>query len=200
MSRETESELLRAKAELRTRARARRKELATTAGAAGALLRHLESDPPPARSAVAAYVAMGDEIDPTPLVAALLARGHIILLPRLDGRDRPLALHRWRPGEPLVAGQFGLEEPTPEAPRMDPDVLFVPLLAFDRRGHRLGYGAGYYDRTLRALRARRTIRAIGLAFAGQEVAEVPVHQDDEPLDAVLTEAGWIRPGGARGTG
>jgi 5-formyltetrahydrofolate cyclo-ligase len=96
-------------------------------------------------------------------------------------------MRAWTFGEPLVAGVWGIRQPAPQAPATEPDILLVPLLAFDRAGHRIGYGAGYYDLTIAALRATQAVVAIGVAFAAQEVAAVPATPHDAPLDLVLTE-------------
>ena len=96
-------------------------------------------------------------------------------------------MREWVFGEPLIAGVWGIREPKPEAAVVDPDILLVPLLAFDRAGHRIGYGAGYYDLTLAQLRARKPVIAVGLAFAAQEIAAVPATPRDARLDLVLTE-------------
>ncbi len=142
--------------------------------------------PPPAGAVVAGFWPLPGEIDIRPLLLALGDRGHCIALPVTPQRGRPLAFGAWRPGEALLPGRFGTMAPA--GAEIVPDVLLVPLLAFDRRGHRLGYGAGYYDRTLASLPAAR---AVGCAFAAQEVAEVPAGPYDVPLGAVATEAGVI---------
>jgi 5-formyltetrahydrofolate cyclo-ligase len=103
------------------------------------------------------------------------------------GRGRPLVFRAWAWGEPLGKGQWGIREPRPDAPEVEPDILLVPLAAFDRVGHRIGYGAGYYDLTLTALRAAKPIVALGLAYAAQEIAAVPATARDARLDLVLTE-------------
>jgi 5-formyltetrahydrofolate cyclo-ligase len=103
------------------------------------------------------------------------------------GQGKPLIMRAWAFGQPLAAGVWGIREPEPAAPEVAPDILIVPLLAFDRAGQRVGYGAGYYDRTIAALRARQPVLAIGLAFAAQEIAAVPATPHDAPLDLVLTE-------------
>jgi 5-formyltetrahydrofolate cyclo-ligase len=90
-------------------------------------------------------------------------------------------------GDPLKAGQWGIREPVPDAPEVAPDILIVPLACFDRAGHRIGYGAGYYDMTIHALRAQKKVVAIGIAFAAQEIPRVPATERDERLDLVLTE-------------
>ena len=96
-------------------------------------------------------------------------------------------MRAWAFGEPLASGVWGIREPGPDAPEVDPDILLVPLLAFDRRGHRIGYGAGYYDMTIAALRAKKPIVAVGIAFAAQEIAQCPTTPRDARLDLVLTE-------------
>ncbi len=101
-------------------------------------------------------------------------------------KKSPLHFRAWRDGDPLVVHPFGMHEPPESAVRVTPDVLLIPLLAFDARGTRLGYGGGFYDRTLASL---ATKRAIGIAYAGQEVAELPCHDHDHPLDSVVTEKG-----------
>lgn len=138
---------------------------------------------------VAAYVAKGTEADPGPLVALLAAHDCRIALPRILGPDMALSFRLWSPGDPLVPGPFGVQEPRGEAEAL-PDFVIMPLLAFSPDGHRLGYGGGYYDRTLEALRAQKPgIIAVGLAFAAQEVTNLPVEPEDEPLDWIVTERG-----------
>jgi 5-formyltetrahydrofolate cyclo-ligase len=115
----------------------------------------------------------------------------------MQGRGKPLLFRAWRPGDPLVKVIWGIEEPAPTCPEVEPDVLLMPLLAFDRAGYRLGYGGGFFDRTLRGLRARKAIRTIGLAFAAQEVDAVPHLDYDERIEAVLTPEGLIWLGAER---
>jgi 5-formyltetrahydrofolate cyclo-ligase len=117
----------------------------------------------------------------------LAGAGATLALPVIAGRGKPLTMRAWRWNEPLAAGQWGIREPKPDAMEVEPDILLVPLLAFDRSGHRIGYGAGYYDLTIARLRARKPVTAIGLAFAAQEVSAVPTTPHDERLDLVLTE-------------
>jgi 5-formyltetrahydrofolate cyclo-ligase len=105
----------------------------------------------------------------------------------VEGRGKPLMMRTWHWGEELGSGVWGIREPKPEAAQVDPDIVLVPLLAFDRAGYRLGYGGGYYDLTIAGLRARKTITAVGIAFAAQEVARVPTTPRDARLDLVLTE-------------
>ena len=143
--------------------------------------------PLPAGVPVSGFWPLPGEIDIRPLLAALHARGHPVLLPETPARGRPLLFRHWQPGAVMVREAFGTLRPT--GPRGMPEVLFLPLLAFDRAGHRLGYGGGYYDRTLAVLTGAL---AVGCGFAAQEVAAVPVGPYDVPLDAVATERGVIR--------
>jgi 5-formyltetrahydrofolate cyclo-ligase len=153
----------------------------------------LEELPLPRGAIVAGYWPLADELDPRMGLDRLGSRGHPLALPRMDGRDRPLRFLAWRAGDVLVAGAFGVMEPHAAQPELLPEVVLVPLLAFDRRGGRLGYGKGYYDRTLTRLQSRtRPPLAIGLAFADQEVEDVPTGQDDVGLDGVITERALLR--------
>jgi 5-formyltetrahydrofolate cyclo-ligase len=148
--------------------------------------------PLPDRAVISAFVAIGEETDPAPLIGLLRARGHRIALPRVVKKGEKLAFHAYESGSTLIPGVFGLSEPGKDWPAAIPDVLIVPLLAFDARGMRLGYGGGFYDRTLKDLRATRNILAVGFAFAGQEVPDVAHRESDEPLDWVVTETGVHR--------
>jgi 5-formyltetrahydrofolate cyclo-ligase len=180
------------KAELRERAKLRRRDAheAHRDGAARAVVSPgLELVGRRPLRAVSGYLAIGDEIDPAPLLAALAAAGHTIALPVMAGKGKPLVFRGWRPGDPMVERMWGIREPAATAPEVEPDVLLVPLLAFDAAGWRLGYGAGFYDRTLRALRQTKPIVAIGLAYDEQRVDAVPHCDDDERLDWVLTPSG-----------
>ncbi len=126
-------------------------------------------------------------------MARLRARGHALALPRLDGPDQPLLFLAWDQGDVLVEGTFKLLEPHPSRPVRLPEIVLAPLLAFDRRGGRLGYGKGYYDRTLMHLRSQGCGSLVfGLAFAAQEVEEVPIGPADVPLDGVVTETAVLR--------
>jgi 5-formyltetrahydrofolate cyclo-ligase len=136
---------------------------------------------------VSGFMPMKSEINPLPLMRKLSSAGALLALPRIVGRGHPLSMRAWEFGAPLERGQWGIREPRADAPEVDPDVLIVPLLVFDRAGYRLGFGAGYYDMTLTALRARKTIAAVGIAFAAQEVPAVPRTERDARLDLVLTE-------------
>ncbi|MEA2988227.1 MAG: 5-formyltetrahydrofolate cyclo-ligase [Alphaproteobacteria bacterium] len=136
---------------------------------------------------VSGFMPLKSEINPLPLLRKLADAGAQLALPVVAGKGQPLTMRTWRFGEPLASGVWGIRQPGPDAPAVEPDILVVPLLAFDRRGHRLGYGAGYYDMTIAALRAGKPVLAIGIAFAAQEVADVPVTPRDSRLDLVLTE-------------
>jgi 5-formyltetrahydrofolate cyclo-ligase len=139
------------------------------------------------RTIVSGFMPMKTEIDPLPLMRKLEGQGARLALPVLVGRGKPLVMRAWTFGEPLSEGVWGIREPEPEADEVAPDILLVPLLAFDRAGGRIGYGGGYYDRTLTALRATKKVTAVGIAFAAQEVPQVPVGAGDARLDLVLTE-------------
>ncbi len=112
-------------------------------------------------------------------------------LPVTGRMGTALTFRHWTPKAEMVSGKMGVQEPAAEAQTLEPDLLFVPLAAFDRRGHRVGYGAGFYDRTLAALRARKVVTAVGLAYADQEVLFIPSEDHDQPLDFVVTEKDTI---------
>jgi 5-formyltetrahydrofolate cyclo-ligase len=145
---------------------------------------------------VGGYIALAGEADPSILMARLSARGATLALPRVVAKGAPLAYHSYETGAELAPGAYGILEPRPSAPSADPQIILVPLLAFDATGHRLGYGGGYYDRTLSALRARHPVMAVGVAYAGQEVEKLPRDAFDEPLDMLVTEQGLRRFGAA----
>jgi 5-formyltetrahydrofolate cyclo-ligase len=136
---------------------------------------------------VAGYSPIRSEIDPTPLMRKLAAQGAQLALPVIIERDAPLVFRAWSPGAELVRGPLGILEPSPEAASVIPDILLVPLAAFDRSGHRIGYGAGHYDRTFAQLRPAKAATAAGVAFAVQEIEAVPALPHDVALDYVLTE-------------
>jgi 5-formyltetrahydrofolate cyclo-ligase len=144
---------------------------------------------------VAGYLPIRSEIDPLPAMLALVGLGYRIAVPVIEGRGRPLAFRSWTPGVATERGPYGVRVPVTGEPA-EPDALLVPLLAFDAAGHRLGYGGGFYDRTIAALRAGRGAVALGLAYVAQEVAEVPRSETDMRLDAIVTEAGARWTGGA----
>jgi 5-formyltetrahydrofolate cyclo-ligase len=136
---------------------------------------------------VSGFMPLKSEINPMPLLRKLAEAGARLALPVVAGRGEPLIMRAWAFGDPLVAGVWGIRVPSDDAPAVEPDILIVPLLAFDRRGCRLGYGAGYYDMTLAGLRARKPVTAIGIGFAAQEVPQVPTTPRDARLDLMLTE-------------
>lgn len=136
---------------------------------------------------VSGFMPMRSEINPLPLLRKLAEAGARLALPVIAGRGKPLIMRAYAFGDPLVSGQWGIREPRPDAPEVFPEILIVPLLAFDRSGHRIGFGAGYYDMTITALRARKPIVAVGIAFAVQEIPQVPATPRDARLDLVLTE-------------
>jgi 5-formyltetrahydrofolate cyclo-ligase len=136
---------------------------------------------------VSGFMPMKSEISPLPLMQRLARAGARLALPAITGRGKPLIMRAWSWGEELDRGQWDIREPKPDAAEVEPDILLVPLLAFDRTGHRIGYGAGYYDMTINRLRARKTVTVVGIAFAAQEVPTVPATPRDERLDLVLTE-------------
>lgn len=147
----------------------------------------------PYRGAVlAGYMPMRTEIDCLPAMVAHLAAGQggRVGVPVIPGPAQPLRFHQWSPEARMIEGAFKAMIPEGGA-ELVPTVLIVPLLAFDRRGYRLGYGGGFYDRTLEGLRARGPVTAIGFAFAAQEVDEVPIEPTDQPLDLIVTEQGVV---------
>jgi len=150
--------------------------------------------PPAAGIKVSVFWPMGAEIDTRPLLAALHKAGCLCLLPAVETRNAPLVFRAWQPGATLVASDFGVMEPQPSAAAHIPDIVAVPLLAFDGIGVRLGYGGGYYDRTLADLWSNneKEILAVGLCYAGQRVDTLPEGPFDRRLDMVVTETGVIR--------
>jgi 5-formyltetrahydrofolate cyclo-ligase len=184
-----QSTLVDMKAALRREALARRDALPAQvrqAAAEAVAVREFPVDVPPG-VLVSGFSPIGSEINPLPLMRRLAGRGARLALPVVIGRGKPLVFRAWAPGEPLGKGVWGIREPRAEAAEVMPDILLVPLAAFDRTGHRIGYGAGYYDLTLSALRAHKPILAVGLAYAVQEIAAVPATARDARLDLVLTE-------------
>jgi 5-formyltetrahydrofolate cyclo-ligase len=136
---------------------------------------------------VSGFSPLKSEINPVPLMRKLSDAGARLALPVVAGKGRPLTMRAWAFGQPLDSGVWGIREPTPDAPEVAPDILLVPLLAFDRTGNRIGYGAGYYDMTIAGLRALKPVTAVGIAFSVQEIPSVPVTPRDARLDLVLTE-------------
>ncbi len=143
---------------------------------------------------VSAFFPYKSEIDTRPLLGKLAGEGWTTCLPIVIALGEPLIFRRWMPGQPTVPGTWDIPQPTDDAELVEPDVLLVPMMAFDRAGYRLGYGGGFYDRTLDELRAKKTIVAIGVAYAAQEVDSVAHDSHDEILDYVLTEKGFHKCG------
>lgn len=150
------------------------------------------------RGPVAGFWPIGSEPDIRPTLVALRAEGIEVLLPSSGPPGSPLVFRSWDPEEETVVGRFGIAEPALTRPVMVPGVVLTPLLAFDGRGHRLGYGAGYYDRTLAGLRRRARVIALGVAFSGQRTERVPNDRRDQPLDGVVTELGLTLRAAAEG--
>jgi 5-formyltetrahydrofolate cyclo-ligase len=136
---------------------------------------------------VSGFSPMKSEINPVPLMRKLADNGARLALPVIAGRGKPLIMRAWNFGDPLASGQWGIREPTGGAAEVAPDILIVPLAAFDRTGQRIGYGAGYFDMTINALRGKKPVTAIGIAFAVQEIPSVPTTERDARLDLMLTE-------------
>lgn len=176
------------KSQLRAHARARRRELAADHGAPErAAQRFLTILPEASTLTISGYWPVGDEMDVRPLLHHLALAGHRLALPVVTDNASPLTFRSWMPGDPMIPGAYGIHTPAAAASEVDPDIIIVPLLAFDADGHRLGYGGGYYDRTLAAARARREVLAVGFAYAGQRVGRLPRHDGDMVLDAVVTD-------------
>lgn len=178
-----------AKAELRAAALAKREALPPQQRADAAKAIAARDFPVPVAhgAIVSAFSPMKSEINPIPLMRKLQDAGAQLALPVIVGRGKPLIMRAWTFGDPFKAGQWGIREPVAEAPEVHPDILIVPLAAFDRHGHRIGFGAGYYDMTIAALRAKKKVTAIGIAFAAQEIERVPATERDARLDFMLTE-------------
>ncbi|MFN0219657.1 MAG: 5-formyltetrahydrofolate cyclo-ligase [Hyphomicrobium sp.] len=141
---------------------------------------------------VSGFAAIRDEISPAALMAWLHAEGFRLALPVMVGKKLPLTMRAWTPGDALAAAAWGIAEPLDDKLAVDPDVVLVPLLAFDAAGNRLGYGGGFYDRTLARLRREKPIIAVGVGYDEQKVDVVPVESYDERLDWVLTPSGPLK--------
>jgi 5-formyltetrahydrofolate cyclo-ligase len=177
------------KIELRRTALAKRDALpaAERAAAAEAIAGRVFPILIPAGAVVSGYSPMKSELNPVPLMRKLSSVGAQLALPVVQERGKPLIMRAWTFGAPLVSGVWGIREPIADAAEVFPDIMLVPLAAFDRAGHRVGYGAGYYDMTITRIRAMKPVIAIGLAFAAQEADKIPAEPHDAPLDLVLTE-------------
>ena len=143
---------------------------------------------------VSAFIPFGDEIDTRPLLASLAASGFVTCVPVVVKPATPLQFRAWVPGEDTVPGKWNIPVPPETARVVEPDVLLVPLLAFDAKGYRLGYGGGFYDRTIERLRKMKPVIAIGVAYSAQRVDEVVRGEHDQKLDWILTEAGPVKVG------
>jgi 5-formyltetrahydrofolate cyclo-ligase len=166
------------------------------AGAAAGLAlarRGLPCDHRMGRRVASGFQPYKSEISVLPLMAKLVAVGWVTALPVVVGKGLPLVFRQWAPGDETVAGIWDIPVPVESAEEVEPDLLLVPMLAFDRKGYRLGYGGGFYDRTLEQLRRLKPITAIGVAYAAQEIPEVPHGPHDQPLDWIMTEAGSFQP-------
>jgi len=177
------------KADLRKAALARREAMPAAERQAAAEAVAARPFPLPIKPGmiVSGYMPLKSEINPMPLMRKLAAAGAALALPVIAGRGKPLVMRAYAIGQPLDSGVWGIREPSKDAPEVAPDILLVPLAAFDRQGRRIGYGAGYYDMTINALRSQKPVVAVGTAYSAQEVAEVPTTQCDARLDLVLTE-------------
>jgi 5-formyltetrahydrofolate cyclo-ligase len=181
------------KSDLRAAALARREALNADAraGAAQAIAAGAFPVEMAPGAIVSGYWPIRSEIDPMPLMRRLAAQGARLALPAIIGRDQPLIFRAWSSDTEMLQGQLGIMEPSPRSNVVEPDIVLVPLAAFDRVGHRIGYGAGHYDRSLRQLLLSKTIVAIGLAFAVQQIDTIPSLPHDVRLDYVLTEISTI---------
>lgn len=174
----------------KTALRARALAARARGGDQGALTRNLtDALAPHGGKVLSGYWPMRGEADPRP---AMSAHDGPLCLPVVPGKAMPLLFRLWQ-GDALVPGPFGTLHPADSQPLVTPQVLIVPLAGFDRRGNRIGYGGGYYDRTLQMLRETGPATAIGLAFAVQELPDIPAEPFDQPLDLIVTDAGIIRP-------
>lgn len=177
---------------------AARKQAFAAQGETGAVTRatgHLLAEIGAKPGIVAGYLPIRTEIDPRPAMAVLHAMGATVCVPVIDANGQPLRFRAWSPTAPLIDGPFGAQTPAAGAFHT-PQTVILPLVAFDARGNRLGYGGGFYDRTLEQLRAAGPTRAIGLAFDAQQLETLPLEPTDQPLDALVTETGthqFVRP-------
>ena len=190
-----ENEFAEKKKALRALLRQRRSDAAKREPRAPFALRDvfLDSVKVPTDTCFAVYMAQGDEMDPAPLVEALWQRGHRFCLPVVERKGQPLAFRAYCPGDSLRIGPMDILEPFTSSPIVQPDIILAPLLGFNWKGHRLGQGGGFYDRTLATLRAKqRPVQAIGLAYAVQEENELYAGPNDEKLDAIVTEIEYFK--------
>jgi len=179
-------------------AKARAGAHAKSGDAAGLAIarRGLPCDHRMGRRVASGFQPYKSEISVLPLMAKLAAEGWTTAMPVVVAKGEPLVFRVWAPGDETVPGIWDIPVPPESAEQVEPDLLLVPMLAFDRRGYRLGYGGGFYDRTLALLRKHQPITAIGVAYAAQELAEVPHGPHDQPLDWIMTEDSSFQPVGA----
>lgn len=136
---------------------------------------------------ISAYMPLKGEVSCTSIIQTLTTQGHVICLPVVISRDMPLIFRHYRPGDQLMRGMLGPFEPKPHSREVIPDVLIIPMLGYTREGYRLGYGTGFYDRTLENLRLRKPIKTIGLAYSLQETSDLPIEPHDVKMDIIITE-------------
>lgn len=186
-------------ADLKKAARAAAKERRSAAFAlhgdrAGAALADYGLDflDPGAGAAISGFSSIGEEIDIKPLLARLHGAGHSLALPVMQGKGKPLMFRAWAPGDTMGEAVWGIREPLPSRAEVEPDILLVPLLAFDQAGYRLGYGGGFYDRTIERLKAVKPVVTVGIAYDEQRLDGVPHLDYDQPLDWILTPSGPVR--------
>lgn len=174
---------------LRLRMSAERRDAAAARPDAGrhAARNFMDRVPIPAGATISLYHPMKGELDTKPLAAALIERGFRIALPVTPKKRGPLTFRAFRDGDPLSADRYGVMTPSEAAPEVRPSIVVTPLLAFTRDGKRLGYGGGYYDRTLAAMREAGDVLAVGFAFGAQEVETMPFGRNDQRLDMIVTE-------------
>lgn len=184
------SSLAERKKELRETAAARRRHAAAEGDIGDRLLAQFDrAIPAPAGNVVSGYWPIGDEANAMILLRALGGRGFEMALPVVLARGQPLSFRRWQVGDSMDSGPFGISEPRKQAPETSPDLILTPLLAFDRAGGRLGFGGGYYDRSIAGLRKQKPVMVVGIAYAAQEFDAVPRGATDARLDWIVTESG-----------
>lgn len=149
-----------------------------------------------APAVVSGFCPIGQELDPMPLMERLRADGFELCLPVMAGKDKPLVMRAWQPGDEMNEVMWGIREPLPSAPCVEPDIILAALLAFDSEGYRLGYGGGYYDRTIARAKAIKPVVVVGLAYDELRVDSVPHDDHDQPVDWILTPSGPIKCSGA----
>lgn len=143
------------------------------------------------RHIIASFWPLGSEIDVRIAMSDLSRLGHTLCLPVIEQKHQPLVFRQYETGDELHTGAFKTKEPSADAPKIVPDILLVPLLAFDNDGHRLGYGGGYYDRTISNIKQQNSLVTIGIGFSGQKVRSVPNAEHDIRLDYIVTEQGLL---------